>query len=327
MSPSLFDRLLLLAGFMVLAAFYSGVETGLISIPRIRLYKLAKSGNAAARILKKFLDSPDLMFGTTLTGTNLSLVITSVIAADMARIYLGKGGEAVSSVVVTILLLVFSEYLPKAWFHSLPLERCMRFSRALQLSGMVFQPVARAIVAMTRVLVPGTSQSMGHADQFASREEIRMIFRQGGKEGGLATAKQQMIHGVFELSSQSARDIMIPRGQMICVDAETGMDAFYEMVRSSRFTRYPVYDRAQEKFIGIVNVFQVVSENPQRRSAATVAAFARPLLTVDENMPVDAVLPRMRRLRQPMCLVSGADNQVVGMLTTEDILVEIVGKL
>jgi putative hemolysin len=327
MSPSLFDRLLLLAVFMVLAAFYSGIETGLISIPRIRLYKLAKSGNAAARMLKKFLDSPDLMFGTTLTGTNLSLVITSVIAADMARIYLGRGGEAISSVVVTVLLLIFSEYLPKAWFHAVPLERCLRFSRVLQVSGIIFRPVSNAIVAMTRLLVPGASQSMGHADQFASRDEIRMIFRQSGKDGVLTTAKQQMIHGVFELSSQCARDIMIPREQMVCVDAGTGMDAFYELVRNNRFTRYPVYDRAQEKFTGIVNVFQVVSENPQRRSAATVAAFARPLLTVDENMPVDAVLPRMRRLRQPMCLVSGADGRVVGLLTTEDILVEIVGQL
>jgi len=113
---------------------------------------------------------------------------------------------------------------------------------------------------------------------------------------------------------------------MTIVNSDTTLADFFDTARESGLTRIPVYDRETDTFIGVMNVFYVLSVQ-ESLHGRPVSEFARPPLFISEDMPVDDVLPRLRRSRQPMCLVSDVNDRVTGLLTTEDILEEIVGKL
>ncbi len=135
--------LLLILVCMLGHAFFAGIETGVISIHRMRLRHFVRKGSMNARILESFVTNFDRLLGTTLVGTNICVVIISVVAASLAVQLNIPGGKAASSAVMTILIIVFAEYLPKAWFHSRPLERCERFATVLRFAEWILQPEVR----------------------------------------------------------------------------------------------------------------------------------------------------------------------------------------
>jgi CBS domain containing-hemolysin-like protein len=311
---------------MALQAFFSGMETGVISIHRMRLRHSIKQGSRSASILEGFLDNTDRLLGTTLVGTNICVVIISVLAASMAVSLIGQWGETVSTITVSVMMLLFCEYLPKAWFHSRPLERCRRFAPILRTAELALRPVSFAFIGAARFLVRAESGSFLRSDPFITREDIKHLAREGEESGVLSRKERVMIHRVFELSHKPAGQVMVPRADMTVVHSDITIGEFLEIAREAKFTRYPVLDRVNGNFAGIINVFYVLSSR-ETRADRTVADFMRPPGFVPHSMPADDVLPHLRRSRQPMCLVRDAAGEVAGLITIEDILEEIVGKL
>jgi putative hemolysin len=321
-------ELLLMTLCLIAHAFYSGIETGMISIHRMRLRHFVKQGAPEAAMIEAFLHDSDRLLGTTLVGQNLCVVIISVVAASLAIERLGPSGDAVSTVVVAVTVLVLGEYLPKTWFHSRPLDRCRRTVRVLRASEIVFHPVSWVIVHVTRLLVPGGSggHAFSRAAPLVTREDLKVLAREGEQDGVLSPRERVMIHRVIELSGKPARQVMVPLEKIARVRADMTVEQFLASARDSGFTRYPVYDEARGAFVGIINLFFVLTTRGLDRHQP-VSRFIRPPQIVPETMPVDDILPRMRRARQPMCLVADAAGTVTGLITTEDILEEIVGKL
>ena len=251
-----------------------------------------------------------------------------MVAASVMVSLIGAWGETVSTIVVTVLVLIFGEYLPKAWFHARPLQRCRRFAGLLRGSELLFRPIAAGMVWLTRWLVPGPQLAFSKPLPFVTREDLKILAREGEKNGVLSRRERVMIHRVFELSGKRAHEIMVPRDEMVTVDLDTTVEQFYQTARESGFTRMPVHDKSNGAFVGIINVFYVLSTCQQEAEKQTaVSAFLRPPLFIPAGMPVDDILPRMRLAREPMGLVVGEGQQVVGLVTTEDILEEIVGEL
>ena len=320
-------HLLALAGLLFLSAFFSGSETAFCALSRARVRRLRDSAGRNGRAVSRILSGPAQLFTTVLVGNTLvNVALSSMVAALAFELLPGSSlGLYVSIVVSTFLLLVFGEYLPKAWFLGRPLERCRHFAPLLSATEIFFRPISVTLIWLTRWLVPGPSKTLTAPTLLVTREDLKVLAGEGEESGVLTSRERFMIHRVFELSGKTASQIMIPRDQMITVDANASLDLFSSIARETRFTRMPVYTPDDGKYIGIVNIFFVLSSNA--KDAAKVADYARPPLFVPENMPVDDILPRMRRFHQPMCLVVDADDKVIGLLTTEDILEEIVGKL
>ncbi|MCE9614412.1 MAG: hemolysin family protein [Lentisphaerae bacterium] len=307
-------------------AFYAGIETGVISIHRMRLRHFSRQGEPGADILEEFLKDSDRLLGTTLTGTNLFLVLVSVFSASLGRRLHGTYGESVAAAVTTIIVVVFCEYLPKAWFHSRPLARSLRFARLLQLSEALFRPLSVTVVGITRWLIPGAKASLSETVPFVTRDDLLALAREGEEHGVLSREERVMIHRVFDLSRKVAREIMVPRAQMTFVTSASTIPEIFEKARTSGFTRLPVFHAERNEFVGILNVSYVLTHaaaNPGR----TAEWFARPQVIVHERTPVDNILPLMRRSRQPLALVQNDREEITGLLTTEDVLDEIVGQL
>ena len=317
--------LIVILGCMIGHAFFAGIETGVISIHRMRLRHFVRQGSTNARILESFVVNFDRLLGTTLVGTNICVVVNSVVAASLALRLNLPGGEATSSVITAIMIIIFGEYLPKAWFHSRPLERCERFAGVLRIAEIVFMPFSFAIIRMARLLSPGDKTSFAKPDPFVTREDLKLLAKEGEKDGVLSSKERYMIHRVIELSGKQAEDVMVSRKDMVVAYGDMKIPEFYALARQTGLTRMPIVDRNTGQFTGIINVFLVLSAGKDQQHKV-VADFIRPPQFIPNTMPLDDILPRMRRGRQPMCLVK-KEEDIVGLITTEDILRTIVGKL
>ena len=311
---------------MAAAAFFSGIETGVIALNRVHLRHRVRKNIPGAATLQAFRDNPDRLLGTTLVGSNLAIVVVSVVSAGLASRWLGTGAEAASALFDTVVLLVFCEFLPKAWFYSRSWERTQPFASLLRVSELALSPLSRSVVWLSRFLVPGPSRAFAEPPPFVTREDLKVLTRESEQLGALSPLERSMMHRVIELPSRTAGEVMVPAERMTFVHMDDTLETFYEVARNTRVSRMPVFDRNKRQFAGVVNVFSVLSSRP-RDFAQPITPFIRPPVFIHETMSAVDIFPLLRRAHQPMGLVINGSREVVGLLTTEDILEEIVGKL
>lgn len=322
---NLLEGILLLVG-LIGSALYSGLETGVVSVNHLRIQHMVRRGQRGAEIIQKFAVQPDLLLGTTLVGTNLCNVMISVIAASLATTLLGASALWVASLGSTLVLLVFGEYLPKAWFRSYPAYRVLPLARFLQWSGYLFYPLGMAVMHLARILIPGPAFAEAQTNTFITREELAFLTKEGAQTGELSSGEHRMMQGVLALSHKTSADIMIPRQRMVLVRPGTAAESVIELARQKSVSRIPIYDDQAGKFTGFVNIRDMlVADTPLRDR--TAQDFARPPQYVSAVSRADQLLPRMRLSRQPLALVHNDREQVIGLVSIEDVLEEIVGEL
>jgi CBS domain containing-hemolysin-like protein len=319
-------HILVLLFSMVCIAFFAGIETGVLSTRRVRLRYHVRKRVRSARIIQEFLQNWDRLFGTVLVGTNLFTVIASVTAASLAGRLLGDWGEAVSTVVMAVVVLVFCEYVPKAWFRARPLERSLRFAEVLRFAEAVLRPLATIIVWVTKAVLPGDAGGFSRPSPHLSRDDFKVLTQEGETEQVFSAAESRRIQNVMDVGVLQIRDIMVPRERIVFVDSRATVGDFLGMVREKGHAHLPMYDEQKRVFVGVVNVFRVLAaENPD--PARPVAEFAKPPLFVSENISVAHVLPRLRHARQILCLVKDRNGEVTGAVTPMDVARKIVAGL
>ncbi len=305
--------------------FFSGIETGLISINRLRLRHLVRHKVKGAETMQTFLQKPDLFLGTILVGYNIFSTVLSVMAASLGVRWMGQQGAWINSAIVTVLLLVLCEYFPKAWFQSFPARRCLPFAPLLLGLSRVLYPVGRPLMRVAQAMLPTPKGEGQKAQPVVTREELIHLAREGQQSGVLTPEEVRMIDGVFELKAMTCAEIMIPREKILYVHHDTSVDDLHLFARAQHVNQFPVFHKEKQQFVGVVYIFDVLAdENPAGKTAQD---FMRPPQWVMRNTPVDHVLPRMRVTRQPVVLVTDEQYQTVGLVALEDVLEEVVGTL
>ncbi|MDF3130549.1 CNNM domain-containing protein [Kiritimatiellaeota bacterium B1221] len=315
--------------FLIASAFYSGMETGIVSINRVRLRHLSKRRDKRALQLEKWILDPDGMLATSLVGTNLSNTAFTVIGTRLIVDVIGSAriGGPIAAIILTLLILIFGEYLPKAWYQSHPLIRSARFVPLFRFSQFLFHWVSVPVIALVRTVIPPPAENEGEENQTRiTRRDIQFLLsRESGATPDLSEQRRRMVVGVFGLSEQNARDIMVPREKMLQIKPTTPMPEILELAAKSKVKSLPVYSETEKRFTGILklsDLFEHIDEEDLR-----VPDLIRPPQYVDEEMPADDLIPRMRLTRQPMLLVRDDQGIVTGFVTTEVVLEEIVGPL
>ncbi|MBT8046250.1 MAG: DUF21 domain-containing protein, partial [Pontiella sp.] len=301
---------------------YSGMETGVISIRRLRLRHRLQQGDRAAKRLAFFLEDPGRLLGTTLVGTNLCIVIASVVSARLSTYLIGPGGQVLSGLLVSVCLLVFGEYVPKAWFRAFPYYRSARFAEALYYSWVVFSPVGAAVTWIAGLFVKEHESGQRDLCSLANRDELKILTVEAEQNGVLTAEERAMIHQTVELADKTAGDIQKPLSQAVVVESGCSIDAFVDVARSNSFSRYPVRQPGTPEFAGIVDLFDVLTRNST--GSGTITPFIRPAVMIPHDVPAEDVMPRLRIARQSMGLVADEKGEVTGLVTTSDILNQIV---
>jgi CBS domain containing-hemolysin-like protein len=307
------------------AWFFSGIETGLVAINRLRLHHLVRRKVPGAETLQQFLQNIDMLLGTTLVGTNISVTVASTIAVNLGTDALGASGAWLASVLVTVVLVVFCEYFPKAWFQGFPSHRSLPFAPVLQAARWVLSPISVPLMGLVRLLTPGRPREDEKSRPLVTREEIVHLASEGKTTGILTPAEHRMIHEVIELKTKACREIMTPRDRMVCIRQDAPVAELLELARAREINRFPVFDPEKKNFVGIVHIFDVLADvNNTDKQARD---YMRPCQFVADHAPVDHILPRMRVTRQHMILVTDDRFEVIGLVTLEDVVGEVIGAL
>jgi putative hemolysin len=318
-------QLFLILVAMVGAAFFAGIETGIISINRLRLRHMVRHKVPRASVLQFFLQNPDRLFGTTLVGTNICHIIASVLVADLGARLGGAVGTAVAAFVLALVVLFFCEYVPKAWFQSRPTHRTLPFAPLLKWCGTILFPIGWAFTTPLKRLIPAPREVTGKEQPSVTRDELLYLAREGAEAGELTRDEHRMIYGVMELRGKNCGQVMIPRERFVQVQHDTPAADVLKLARSTDVNRFPVFDSARNAFVGILHIYDILADaNP---GAKVARDYMKPVQLVSHETHADHVLPRMRVTRQPMVLVTNDRYEVVGLVTLADVLEEVVGEL
>mgnify|MGYP003599696622 CR=1 FL=1 len=317
-------EIFLLLFCLVGSAFFAGVETGVISINRLRLQHLVRRQVPGAKTIRHFLTHSDLLLGTTLIGTNLLHVVSAVLAASVGQRIAGAAGAAGAGVGLLVVTLVCCEYIPKAWFQAAPARRTLPFAGLLRAAAWGLRPFSFLVNGIVRWTLPRRDFKGVEDKMLVTREELLHLAREGEKSGVLTPHESEMIHGVFELTHKTCGTLMTPRDKMAVVSAAATPAEVLALARVREFNRLPVYDPAQKSFVGVVHVFDLLADDAP--AGKTAADYMRPPQLVAAYLPVDHLLPRMRVTRLPLFLVTDDRYEVIGLITLEDVLREVTGE-
>lgn len=320
----------LLFVFLIGSGLFSGIETGIVSINAVRLRHMVKRRDKAALILQTFLKDSDRMLATTLVGTNLCNTALTVVGDEIVEKYVTV--ELVASLLtgvgMTIVILVFGEYLPKAWFQSHPLRRSGLFVHVLEFFSYIFLVVTKPITMLVRVMIPDKPGSNEDEEVLGSlnRKDMQyLLSRESGATPSLNEQHRRMVVGVFNLAEKTAKDVMVPRDEMILVHKETPVHEVLRLASKNQVKTFPVYSEVDKRFVGILklsDLYQHLDDESKQ-----LPDLMRPPQYVSPDLPADDLLPRMRLSRQPMLLVRDTADTVIGFVTTDVVLEEIVGPL
>ena len=318
---NIFYLLILLALCLSGAAFFEGIETGIVSLNRIQLQHLVRQGVKRAKILLYFLNHPDHFLVTTLIGANFCVVTVSVLIADAAESLMGDLGSWLSGIFTTALILVLGEYLPKAWFQSNPLRRSLRYCRILWLFSYIFYPLGAILSRIAQIFFP--EHAAKHHEHHITREELKKIAADIVRAKGLSTRSGQMIYSVFDLHRKKCREIMTPISQVSLAPATASYEETLKIVRQNKLKHLPIYQDQTSNIIGVIRTIDLLRE--RRRAGKTAVHYMRTPQFVPINTPIDELLPRIRLSRQPLLLVTDEKSAIVGIVKTDHILKEIIG--
>ncbi|HZE44521.1 MAG TPA: HlyC/CorC family transporter [Steroidobacteraceae bacterium] len=316
-----------LAGLLILAAFFAGSETALMSINRYRLRHRASEGSRAARLAEALLARPDRLIGLILL---LSTVVNVAAPMLVGFIALRLGGEffvAFGAALLAFVLLIFCEVAPKTFgaLHpeSLALPAAFIYTPLL----FLFYPFVWA----TNLLANGVLRLFGVSRQVAanslSSEELRTVVAEAGAM--IPRRHQQMLVSILDLENATVEDIMVPRNEIVGIDIDDDWDRILEQLRQSQHTRLPVYQGEIDRIIGLLHMKQVVHELARGhldRDALAAAAGAREAYFVPSGTTLNTQLLNFQRNKRRMAFVVDEYGDIQGLVTIEDILEEIVGE-
>jgi Mg2+/Co2+ transporter CorB len=325
--PSLGLLFTALGGLLILAAFFAGSETALMSLNRYRLRHRASEGSRGARLAEALLARPDRLIGLILLLSTLVNVATPILVGYIA---LKLGGEflvAFGAALLAFVLLIFCEVAPKT-FGALHPE-----SLALP-AAYIYTPLLFLLypfVWLTNLFANGVLRMFGVSRQVAanslSSEELRTVVAEAGAM--IPRRHQQMLVSILDLENATVEDIMVPRNEIVGIDVDDDWDRILEQLRQSQHTRLPVYQGEIDRIIGLLHMKQVVHELARGRldlDALTAAAQAREPYFVPSGTTLNTQLLNFQRNKRRMAFVVDEYGDIQGLVTIEDILEEIVGE-
>lgn len=310
----------------MLSAFFSGSETGLMTLNRYRLRHLASQGHRGARLAQKLLERPDKLIGLILLGNNFVNVMASTLATVIFMRLFGEAGIAVAAGVLTLTLLIFGEVAPKTLAALHPERIAWPAAYVYTVLQKILGPLVWAVGlfsnGLLRLFGVKVTASGGHD---ISREELRTIL---GETGGLISERyREMLTGILDLEEALVEDIMVPRQEMDGIDLDADWEEILHRISSSTYARLPVYRGALDTIVGTINLRHLlpIAQKSELNLKTFVRSIQEPYY-VPEGTSLHTQLMNFQREKKNMGLVVDEYGDILGLVTLEDILEEIVGE-
>ena len=314
--------------FLIVEAFFSGSETAIISASKTRLKALADRGDARARLASQMLQKPERLLGTTLVGTNIAVtagpsLASLVIAFLLMRIFTVERPDleaAVTTAIMTPFILIFGEIIPKSICRAKANPIALTISPALKWASVVLYPVVAVITKISNSIALLLSKRIRQSGSTVV-EELRLLARLSEKEGLLRPQQRKMIHSVFDLERQAVGSVMVPLIDVVSVRKDVALEKLYDMATETGFSRFPVYVDRIDNIVGIMNVLDALY------SIDDTPIIHEDVIYLPESKHVITSLQELQRSHHPLAIVVDEYGGMVGIVTVEDLVEEIVGEI
>ena len=313
--------------FLIIASgFFSGSETGLMSLNRYRLRHLADKKHKGAIRAQRLLDQPEKLIGLILLGNNFVNILASAIATIIGLRLLGEAGIAVATGILTFVILIFAEVTPKTIAALHPERFALPSSLILSPLLKILYPVVWVINQLTAGIFKllGVNSEDG-ANLKLSSEELRVVVNEASSM--IPRRHQKMLLSILDLEKATIEDIMIPRNEIVGIDINDDWEDIVTQLTESQHTRLPVYEDDIDHVIGLVHLRRTIRLFQQHKfSKDDFRDLIRDVYFVPEGVTLNTQLINFQKERRRIGLVVNEYGEIQGLITLEDILEEIIGE-
>ena len=325
MDPSDVWLLLILLILVYLSSFFSASETALTTVNRHRLRSLAENGNKNAILVQKVLEDQGKMLTAILIGNNIVNLSASSLATVFATKIGGNMAVGIGTGILTLVILIFGEISPKTKATLRAEQLALRNVRAIYAIIQLLTPLSFIIGLLSRGYLHLLHVDPKEKVDIMTEDELRTIVEVSHEDGVIESDEKEMINNVFDLGDSQARDVMIPRVDMICADIDATYEELLEIFREERFTRIPIYEENPDNVIGILNIKDIVLY--KQGTPFAIKDYMREPFYTHEFKNTYELFHEMRHATIPMAIVLDEYGVTAGIITMEDILEEIVGDI
>ena len=312
-------------GLLVLSALFSLAETAMADVSKIRIRGLAEAGDKQAQMLMKVFERQGKMINTILicdTAGNLAaaILMTLLVTTHFGRQYVWAG-----AVPAAFLVLILGEIAPKTAAALYAEKLSLALAKPVYGLMVLFTPVLFLVEKLSNLVLLLFRINPKKKPEAITEEDLRTIVEVGHEEGVIESDEKKMIYNVFDFGDSVAKDIMVPRTDMACIDAEATYEEFMEVVREQMYTRYPVYEETTDHVIGIINIKDVLLA--ERRQEFCIRDYLREPYYTYEYMKTADLMVELRKTQNNIAIVLDEYGATAGLITLEDMLEEIVGEI
>ncbi len=325
MDTSDIAQFIILAILIFLSAFFSSSETALMTANRIRLRSLAENGSKGAERVLRITEDSGKLLSAILIGNNIVNLSASSIATTLAIKHLGSAGAGVATGVLTFLILIFGEISPKT----------LATIHAEKLAMLVSAPIAFLMKILTPIIFIINKFAMGFlfligvkpddADTQMTEEELLTIIDVSKEEGVIEDEEHEMINNLFDFGDAQAKEVMIPRIDMVFADVNNSYEELIEIFKDNMFTRLPVYEETTDNVIGILNMKDLLLFTDKEHFSIR-DLIREPYFTYEHKNTAELFI-EMRKSSISLAIVLDEYGATAGLITLEDLLEEIVGEI
>lgn len=319
-------QLIAIVILLVLSAFFSSAETSFITVNRIKVLSLVEEGNKRAALVIKIIDQPAKMLSAVLIGNNIVNISCSALATSFTISVWGNKATGIVTGVLTLLVLIFGEITPKNTANMYATNMAMAYAPIIWVLMIVLTPVIFIVDHLAGFFLLLLRIDNNKKKDIFTEDEIRTIVNVSQQEGVIESNEKKIINNLFDFGDSTAKDVMIPRIDMTLADVNSSYDDIISLFRQTMYTRIPIYENTPDNVIGILNIKDLIV-NPSDNDTFNIRNIIRkPFFTFEQKNTSD-LFKEMQLSSTSIAIVLSEYGTTSGMITTEDLLEEIVGEI
>ena len=316
---------------VIFSGFFSGSETSLTATSASSMHKMSKEGDKKAALVEKLISDPESLIGAILLGNNLVNILASALTTYIFIGLFGDIGVVYATFAMTAVVLIFAEVMPKTYAIANPERVALKVAPYINIFVIIFSPIVRFIQIISRL----TLRLLGYKTEenqkvLSPQDEIRGAIDLQEHEGGIVKEHKDMLAGILDLDEISLEDVMVHRKNVETINVKDDIADIFQQIVSSPYTRLPMWEENQDNIIGVVHakdVLRVTRKSNGRLNHKTLRDIAITPWFVPETTSLRDQLKKFLARKAHFALVVDEYGALMGIITLEDILEEIVGEI
>lgn len=304
---------------LILQAFFAGSEIALISCDKVKIRSLAQEGSKSAKLVLSAFNQVERFLSTSLVGINLSLIISTIVLTFYIHEKYGQGGELYTVLILSPLIIIFGQIVPKAVFQKRRNTIILRAIYPLWVASKLFYPILIFVNIFTKKLLNLVGST---GSTFITREELIDVI-EGDTTKPTVDYKERIIKRIFRFSETAVDEIMIPLIYVRALSEDSKVGDAIRLIKETGHSRIPIFSERVDNITGMLHSFYLLGADPNE----ALKNYSRPPFYVPESKLVDELLDEMKEGRAGMAVVVDEYGGAVGAITLEDILEEVVGEI